>query len=387
MPQAGRGVTGQDRPGRLRGGQRSGRTENRLMSAREVLVRTVLAGLWLAGAGCGRSPGASSEPVKAVEARDAFYDGVRLGDGTIVVVGKHGKILRSQDGGNTWALVPSGVDGPLFSIAFRDDDHGVVVGGGGLYLESADRGLSWVPRSIGVDRHLFVIRFIPGGTGFMLGEFGTLLRTDDGGRDWTKVELDWEKLLPELTAALGLVEPHLYDITFCDANHAWMVGEYGLILASEDRGRSWQKQKGGELFDRHLFAVTCVGEGKLVAAGQSGEILYTSDHGTHWVSGVSPRPHDIYDLVSVSPRGHVVALGDLGTVLVSADAGSPKSWSALAATSADLGTLLGHSWLAKGVLTPPGIVAVGESRLSRLELKSMKVNRSDRTLEVAETGP
>ena len=44
MPQAGRGVTGQDRPGRLRGGQRSGRTENRLMSAREVLVRIVLAG-------------------------------------------------------------------------------------------------------------------------------------------------------------------------------------------------------------------------------------------------------------------------------------------------------------------------------------------------------
>jgi len=89
----------------------------------------------------------------------------------------------------------------------------------------------------------------------------------------------------------------------------------------------------------------------------------------------------------VSPRGPVVALGDLGTVLVSVDAGGRNSWSALAATSADLGTLLGHSWLAKGVLTPPGIVAVGESRLSRLELKSMKVNRSDRTLEVAETGP
>ena len=132
MSRAGRGVTWQDGRGKLRGDQRAGRTENRLMSARDVLLTIVLAGLWLAGAGCGRSPGASSEPVEAVEARDAFYDGVQLRDGTIVVVGKHGKILHSQDGGNTWTLVPSGVDGPLFSIAFPDADHGVVVGGGGL---------------------------------------------------------------------------------------------------------------------------------------------------------------------------------------------------------------------------------------------------------------
>src|SRR5213078_3367990 len=119
-----------------------------------------------------------------------------------------------------------------------DADHGVVVGGGGLYLESADRGLTWTSRPLGVDRQLFLIRFLPGGTGFMLGEFGTFLRTDDGGKEWRPIELDWEKLLPELAAALGLVEPHLYDVAFCDASHGWMVGEYGLILASEDRGRS-----------------------------------------------------------------------------------------------------------------------------------------------------
>jgi photosystem II stability/assembly factor-like uncharacterized protein len=333
------------------------------------LVRIACAALGLALAGCARSPEAGTDlGHKVIEGRDAFYDGARLGEKIIIVVGKHGKILRSDDTGESWVIISSNVDHPLFSVAFSDQTHGAIVGAGGTFLESADGGLTWKPRSLGIDRQLFLVRFVQGGTGFIVGEFGTLLRTETGGKDWQAIELNWEQLLPELVDTLGLVEPHLYHVAFCDPSHGWAVGEYGLILSSQDYGRTWQKRRGGGLFDKHLFVVTCAGPGRVVAAGQGGEILYSGDGGGTWTPAPSPRGQDIYDLVPLSPGGGLLALGDLGTLLKSSDAGSPGSWTPFAGSPQGEAAKLGHSWLARGLPSPPGMLVLGEAGVSRLDV-------------------
>ena len=147
------------------------------------LARIALAGLSLTLAGCAHSPEAATDVShKVIEGRDAFYDGARVGEKTIIVVGKHGKILRTDDQGESWVIVSSGVDRPLFSVAFADAMHGAIVGASGAYLESADGGLTWKPRSLGVERQLFLVRFVQNGPGFIVGEFGTFLRTETSGR-------------------------------------------------------------------------------------------------------------------------------------------------------------------------------------------------------------
>lgn len=329
--------------------------------------------LWITLAGCTKVPEGSVEVAnRVIEARDAFYDGVKLGENTVIVVGKFGKILRSDDNGKNWIAASSGVDRPLLSISFRDDTHGAIVGTEGIYLESQDSGLTWTSRSLGADSNLLSIRFINASLGFILGEFGTLLRTETGGRDWRQLELNWEQIFHELWETLGPIQPHLYDIAFCDSRYGWIVGEYGLILFSQDRGLTWQKQRGGGLFDRHLFTVGCVGSSHVVAAGQGGEILYTADSGDRWSLAQSPVTHDIYDVISLPQKDEVLALGDLATVLMSADGGSPSSWREFFGTSSEESNNMPvPSWIAKGVLSPPDVLMAGQSGVHRIPLNEL----------------
>ena len=96
---------------------------------------------------------------------------------------------------------------------------------------------------------------------------------------------------------------------FANPTAVGVVGEFGLILMSADGGKTWSKQRGGGLFDPQLFAVTCAGEGKVVAAGQRGEILYTADKGLKWVATRAPRSTDIYDLVLAAPGRSIACVG------------------------------------------------------------------------------
>ena len=92
------------------------------------------------------------------------------------------------------------------------------------------------------------------------------------------------------------------------------------------------------MFDKHLFTVACAGPATLVTAGQAGEILSTTDSGAQWTPAPAPRNRDIYDVVPMA-NGALVALGDLGTVLVSSADGRPGSWQLLSESADGTGFL------------------------------------------------
>lgn len=301
---------------------------------------------------------------------NGLFDAVRVGRKTIVAVGKQGDILRSEDGGNVWHRVASKTSQPLLSVAFPNEKHGVIVGAAGTYLESADGGSSWSARSIGVKENLFSVRFFQRGAGFIVGEFGMLLETGDAGRSWRPMNLNWDKLLPKLTQELGIVQPHLYGIAFCDPQHGWIVGEYGLILGTEDGGKTWHRQAGGGMADRQLFTIAAVGPGQAVAAGQGGEILYTADYGNHWVTSLAPGGLDIYALVPFSSSNNrLLALGDLGAAFVSTDGGRPDTWRTVN-LARGAAAPLADTWLATAVSGSDDILAFGQLGIWRLELGS-----------------
>ncbi len=298
-----------------------------------------------------------------------LFDAARAGGETIVAVGKMGEILRSEDGGNTWHRVNSRTSDPLLGVGFSDDEHGVVVGANGVYLDTSDGGKIWKRRSIGVRDNLFTVRFLDHNNGFILGAFGTLLHTEDGGKNWRAVDLNWEKFLPDLSEKLGIVQPHLYGISFCDSLHGLIVGEYGLVLGTEDGGKSWRVLAGGGMADRQLFTVATVGGGRVVTAGQGGQILYSKDCGNHWVSSLVPSGLDIYNLVPLDSGSELLALGDLGSAYISMDRGRPGSWHGvnLARGSA---VALADTWLAAAVPGRDDILAFGQLGIWRLTLDS-----------------
>ncbi len=112
------------------------------------------------------------------------------------------RMLRSADGGRTWAIadtpLASGAFSGIFSVAFRDATHGVVVGGD--YRKEAeavdnaaitsDGGATWtLIKESGLSGFRSVVAPVPGAerSWMAVGPSGADISTDDG-HTWTKIE-------------------------------------------------------------------------------------------------------------------------------------------------------------------------------------------------------
>ena len=307
-------------------------------------------------------------PSGPIDNRDAFYDGARVGEGdTIVVVGKD-KILRSEDDGVSWESVPSllgpvlrtDVITPLYAVSFRDDTWGAAVGAEGTYLETTDGGVTWTRRSLDNEEQFLAIEFLDSKVGLIVGEFATIFRTDSGGAEWERLQLDFmEELLPDLWNNYGITDPHLFDLAFCSPTEWVIVGEYGVVLSSADAGQTWKIERGGGIFDRHLFTVVCTDDDGAVAAGQGGEMVFKRGASGEWQTAEQVVPFDIYGITAL-PQGTMVAVGDMGTVLLSRESGRSGSWKRFTPQYTEAGSP-GYSWLSGGLLTDDKLILTGKS--------------------------
>ena len=109
------------------------------------------------------------------------------------------RVLRSSDGGRTWAVARTPLDaGPsagIFSIAFSDAMHGIVVGGdykaesvaGNNAALTTDGGATWTPMK-GLAGFRSVVAYLPGNGASLVavGPSGTDV-SRDRGKTWTPI--------------------------------------------------------------------------------------------------------------------------------------------------------------------------------------------------------
>jgi photosystem II stability/assembly factor-like uncharacterized protein len=176
----------------------------------------------------GRWPGVSSFAFTAVQ----FFDSL-----SGCTIGSGGQIFLTDDGGENWRNVRAGAGEGLSDLQFIDRYDGWAVGGAGV-LATTDGGenWNWVVRSQSENGYLggTAIWFLDRSTGFMAG-YPYVMKTNDGGATWTK-----------LTLPLAAGEhPRLFDVTFVDPQHGWVVGESATILATTDGGWTWVRQTQG----------------------------------------------------------------------------------------------------------------------------------------------
>lgn len=115
-----------------------------------------------------------------------------------------GRVLRSTDGGRTWAVstapLATSASAGIFSIAFRDATHGVVVGGDYQKETEAvdnvaitsDGGVSWtLVKDRGLSGYRSVVAPVPAEprTWIAIGPSGADWSADDG-RTWAPVKSD-----------------------------------------------------------------------------------------------------------------------------------------------------------------------------------------------------
>ena len=266
--------------------------------------------------------------VKAISATEAW------------AVGNFGSIYHTTDGGQRWEPSESGTKVPLFSVDFAGSD-GWTVGKSSTILHTANGGRTWKPQpsAVPAEKHLFYVVAIDARTVWAVGDWGAIEVTHDGGATWqdrslgtitVKTEESGERTTNTLTD-----DVILYAISFPDAQHGYIAGEFGTILATRDGGATWEKREVGT--DKTLFGARFTTADEGWAVGIDGLILHTRDGGRSWtVQHGSARTESIEELgfletlrnpglydVAVAGRYGIV-VGDTGNVLTSSDGG--ETW-------------------------------------------------------------
>jgi photosystem II stability/assembly factor-like uncharacterized protein len=268
---------------------------------------------------------ALAEPAK-LSHRDRLYDVAAL-DGTLFVVGHPGRLLRSRDGGGSFEDVAAGQnEDALFSVAFNAKGQGAIVGRSGVLLLSDDKGASWKKSVIKVDDelpNLFAVEVLPSGALVAVGEFGAIVRSEDHGKTWSRSSYSIE--LPTSTVC-GVEAEHensdvvnearLTDVRFMDEKSGFSVGEFGLIIKTEDGGRTWKRQN--SCSESTLYGVSVISAKHLLAVGAEGAVLETTDGGATWKAQPSGTSEHLFGVFADGQRTLVV--GAAGTVLARAGA-------------------------------------------------------------------
>lgn len=242
----------------------------------------------------------------AIERRDTFY-GVAAPDLHVVwAVGAGGKIVRSEDGGDSWVRQASNTEVNLQGVAAWDSDNAMAVGNDDVVLVTNDAGRSWTRAEIPATNNpnkLFRVR-IAGETAWAVGEFGAVLRSTDRGTTWSRV-------LPEEDRAWN-------DITFV-GNAGWLVGEFGALMRTADGGETWQTVATPNKVSLMSVAFRDADHG--VAVGLAGTLLVTADGGASWRQlPVFTREH-LYTVTWDDSRW--LAVGDKG-VMATTDAAAEQ---------------------------------------------------------------
>lgn len=271
--------------------------------------RALLAGLLALVLANGSAAAAGFEPEAVVRRVEhlAILALAQAGD-RVVAAGERGRILVSDDGGQTWKVGQTPTHHTLTSLAFADAK-----------------------------------------VGFATGHQATLLLTEDGGLTWKQAVMEMKQ------------KPAIFAVHMRGARGI-AVGAYGAFLETSDGGRSWQARAIGPAdFDRHLTGIASAGGASLVVAGEQGTLLASHDAGANWQLLKSPYAGSFFGAAGLR-GGAVIVFGMRGNAYRSADAG--KSWQRI-----DLGSyrgaLQGATELADGTVVlngADGMIATSTDR-------------------------
>ena len=211
--------------------------------------------------------------------------------------GENGTIVRTTDGGTTWAAVNSGVAFTLNKL-FWISDNVWAVGNSGTILKSTDSGATWASgaSTAPTTNHLKSVYFINSSTGWACG-VNTILRTSDGGSSWSK-----------FTDAISAT-----DIFFVDVSTGWFTddtGGSGFIWTSNDSGVSWTLKKSTTSSLNSLYFIN---PSTGWAAGIGGTIMITTDNGKSFQSDISSGSAN-FSSIFISTGGTGFVAGASGAI-------------------------------------------------------------------------
>lgn len=203
-----------------------------------------------------------------------------------IAIGQMGLILVKEASGS-WREVDSGTNMRLLNVDLNREGLGIVVGAFGTLLRTTDGGETWASiappwaplyddgtrsadAAVRDEPSNYVVKVFEDGRIIVGGEYGMLLESMNRGDSW--------EVLYRSPEVGGAVAPTIFDMQFT-AGRGFAVGQNGLVMRTDDAGKSWQLLE--TPVDASLFAVGLAGDGRVFAVGQRAAIA-SSDGGQRW---------------------------------------------------------------------------------------------------------
>ena len=305
---------------------------------------------WIAALGCVAAvsagaalvPPALERPALAVRAPErAVLLAVAAAGPRLVAVGERGIVALSDDQGQRWRQarsVPTSVS--LTALRFVDALRGWAVGHAGVILHTTDGGETWVRqadgRSLaqaalnaaartpgdalarsaqqlvddGADKPLLDLHFYDAQRGIVAGAYGLCFETTDGGKTWH-------------SAMDRIANPKALHINAmrADGNSLYLAGEQGLLLRSDDQGRTFRPLTSP--YAGTWFMLVVPRPGTVLAAGLRGNAFFSGDQGDTW-SRLDGAAQASYVSAASLPGDEVVLANQAGQLLSTRAGGALK---------------------------------------------------------------
>lgn len=198
-----------------------------------------------------------------------LWDICRVDEDTLWSVGKRGIIVRSTDGGGTWQdkSKPEFGDIDFRACRFEDADHGWVVGDE-IILFTPDAGMTWMEQAQVAGVGLYDIEFVNQSLGWTVGDNGSILHTSDGGDNWN----------PQISPTFV----RLRSVDFVDHLNGWATGDDGCSIYTTNGGLIWTKRSLPTEASLNCVHFADSLHGWIV--GLDGSVFHTSDLGANWLA-------------------------------------------------------------------------------------------------------
>ncbi|RYU93589.1 YCF48-related protein [Emticicia agri] len=137
------------------------------------------------------------------------------------------KIYYSSDGGLNWTEQYTQPNSKTFSsVFFKDQNNGWVTGSRELLLKTTNGGTTWAVVPLPTDNVVLTDIHFMQNKGWLIGEQGRMYYSDDSGATWTLQE--------------NMTESYMADVFFLNANVGW-IGTGNELFRTTNDGVSWQR--------------------------------------------------------------------------------------------------------------------------------------------------
>lgn len=153
---------------------------------------------------------------------------------SVYALGSDNHIIKSNDLGQSWQILPMKTTSSIYSIQFKGNRGYALSRSSDILVNEDGNGESWKYQASAGEWEAYSMAFINSNTGLVLKEHRHILKTTDGGQSWKTV------LQPVAFNSRNKVG----GITFADQNtgYAWMsLDDYGdyRIFKTTNAGDSW----------------------------------------------------------------------------------------------------------------------------------------------------